>query len=242
MHKQGIIIHPVALGEDVDEDSLALACRERLTVRQHHPSERVTSAPNAMPEPLPSRPVHRRVSTTTNIIHLNHARNARQDRSHAMMTAPLLPQSTRTFASSAKTKETSHSDSGSSSKSSATLVGYDSEIHNGRVEDIMRMLSPTSEDESDFDDDVDNGATCQIQTSPMTLGKCCQDPKWQNDALYYRVRRQIWGDNLPSGLEVTRVLNSIERWQQSTQRSFHTRRTSTNRIFDENQPSMGDVE
>jgi len=232
MHNQGINIDGIARNEDIDDDALALACRERLVVRPHHPSRaRSLHSHNSCP-PRP-RFVHAGMDTRTACTYHDISAWPRERPSTRMMRhIPSSPQ----LASSAKTLLLQSSDS----STSTTTMDYDENMHDKHVtftndaafpsnlEDIMRVLSPTSDnDESDED----------VSESPFHLRMtdiCFRDPQWQNDALKYKSRRKLWGDTLPSGKMMNAALLAIERWQSTS------RRSSKSRNSDEHRPSMGD--
>jgi len=236
MHNQGITIDGIARNEDIDDDALALACRERLVVRPHHPSRaRALQSHNSRP-PRPSSKtkfVPTGMDTRTACTHHDISAWPRERPSTRMMQYP-IPSSRP--ASSAKTLLLQSNDS----STSTTTMDDDENMHGKHVtftndvafpsnlEDIMRVLSPTSDnDESDED----------VSESPFHLRMahmCFRDPQWQNDALKYKSRRKLWGDTLPSGKTVNAALLAIERWQSTSPRN------SKSRNSDENRPSMGD--
>lgn len=232
MHNQGIIIDGIARNEDIDDDALALACRERLVVRPHHPSrERSLHSHNSCP-PRP-RFVHAGMDTRTACTYHDISAWPRERPSTRMMRH--IPSSQP--ASSAKTLLLQSSDS----STSTTTMDYDENMHDKHVtftndvafpsnlEDVMCVLSPTLDnDESDED----------VSESPfhLRMAEMCfiRDPQWRNDALKYKSRRKLWGDTLPSGKMVNNSLLAIERWQSTS------RCDSKSRNSDENRPSMGD--
>ena len=238
MHNQGITIDGIARNEDIDDDALALACRERLVVRPHHPSRaRALQSHNSRP-PRPkivSKIVPTGIDTRTTCTYHDISAWPRETPSARMMRHMYAIPSSQP-ASSAKTLLLQSSDS----STSTTTYDYDENMHGKHVtftndvafssnlEDVMRVLSPTSDnDESDED----------VSESPFHLrmaDMCFRDPQWQNDALKYKSRRKLWGDTLPSGKMVNAALLAIERWQSTS------RRNSKSRNSDENRPSMGD--
>ena len=237
MHNQGITIGGIARNEDIDENALALECRERLVMRPHHPSQARAASKSHNSRPPRSNFVHARVNTQNPCVCSEDSDLWPQETSDIRMKTRYHPRRP-VSASSAKTTLLSQSSSSSASVAAmehdikmhgefTTFTNDDARFYN--LEDIMRVLSPTSDDD-ESDEDVSE-SPFQLKTGET----CCRDPQWQNDALQYKSRRQLWGDTLPSGEEVTRILLSIERWQQSTHR-----RSSKSRIIDEDQPSMGD--